>query len=56
MPGSEQEAAAHAGAPISVNNFTDDERVLRDLAFPLSSRRMIVSGGTRWFTNTGPEA
>jgi hypothetical protein len=30
-----QEAAAHAGAPISVNNFTDDERVLRDLAFPL---------------------
>jgi hypothetical protein len=30
-----QEAAAHAGAPISVNNFTDDERTLRDLAFPL---------------------
>jgi hypothetical protein len=30
-----QEAAAHAGAPISVNNFTDDERALRDLAFPL---------------------
>jgi hypothetical protein len=30
-----QEAAAHAGAPISVNNFTDDERALRDAAFPL---------------------
>ena len=30
-----QEAAAHAGAPISVNNLTDDERTLRDLAFPL---------------------
>src|ERR1700744_2084879 len=30
-----QEAAAHAGAPVSVNNFTDDERTLRDLAFPL---------------------
>lgn len=30
-----QEAAANAGAPISVNNLTDDERTLRDLAFPL---------------------
>jgi len=30
-----QEAAAHAGAPVSVNNLTDDERALRDLAFPL---------------------
>lgn len=30
-----QEAAAHAGAPISLNNFTDDERTLRNLAFPL---------------------
>ncbi len=30
-----QEAAAHAGGPISVNNLTDDERLLRDLAFPL---------------------
>jgi hypothetical protein len=30
-----QEAAAHAGAPVSVNNLTDDERTLRDLAFPL---------------------
>jgi hypothetical protein len=30
-----QEAAAHSGAPVSVNNFTDDERQLRDLAFPL---------------------
>jgi hypothetical protein len=30
-----QEAAAHAGAPISLNNLTDDERTLRDLAFPL---------------------
>jgi hypothetical protein len=30
-----QEAAAHAGAPVSINNLTDDERTLRDLAFPL---------------------
>ena len=30
-----QEAAAHAGGPVSVNNLTDDERTLRDLAFPL---------------------
>jgi hypothetical protein len=30
-----QEAAASAGAPISFNNLTDDERTLRDLAFPL---------------------
>jgi hypothetical protein len=30
-----QEAAAHAGAPVSLNNLTDDERTLRDLAFPL---------------------
>ena len=30
-----QEAAAHARAPISINNLTDDERTLRDLAFPL---------------------
>jgi len=30
-----QEAAAHAGAPISLFNLTDDERTLRDLAFPL---------------------
>ncbi len=30
-----QEAAAHAGTPVSVNNLTDDERTLRDLAFPL---------------------
>jgi hypothetical protein len=30
-----QEAATHAGAPISLNNLTDDERALRDLAFPL---------------------
>jgi hypothetical protein len=30
-----QEAAAQAGAPISTNNLTDDERTLRDLAFPL---------------------
>ncbi len=30
-----QEAAAHAGAPISANNLTEDERTLRDLAFPL---------------------
>ncbi len=30
-----QEAAARAGAPISAANLTDDERTLRDLAFPL---------------------
>jgi hypothetical protein len=29
------EAAASAGAPISAYNLTDDERSLRDLAFPL---------------------
>jgi hypothetical protein len=28
-------AAAHAGAPISTLELTDDERMLRDLAFPL---------------------
>jgi hypothetical protein len=30
-----EEAAAAAGAPISAYNLTDDERTLRDLAFPL---------------------
>ncbi len=30
-----QTAATHAGAPISLNNLTDEERRLRDLAFPL---------------------
>jgi len=30
-----QEAAARAGGPVSINNLTDDERTLRDLAFPL---------------------
>jgi hypothetical protein len=30
-----QEAAARSGAPVSLNNLTDDERTLRDLAFPL---------------------
>lgn len=30
-----QEAAARAGAPISLGNLSDDERTLRDLAFPL---------------------
>ena len=30
-----QEAASHVGAPISLANLTDDERTLRDLAFPL---------------------
>jgi hypothetical protein len=30
-----EEAAASAGASISGNNLTDDERTLRDLAFPL---------------------
>jgi hypothetical protein len=30
-----QEAATHVGAPISSNNLTDDERTLRDLAYPL---------------------
>ncbi len=30
-----REAALQSGAPISANNLTDDERTLRDLAFPL---------------------
>ena len=30
-----EEAAASAGSPISADNLTDDERTLRDLAFPL---------------------
>jgi hypothetical protein len=30
-----EEAAASAGAPISADNLTDNERTLRDLAFPL---------------------
>jgi hypothetical protein len=30
-----QEAAASVGAPVSADNLTDDERTLRDLAFPL---------------------
>jgi len=30
-----QEAAAHAGALVSLYNLTDDERMLRDLAYPL---------------------
>jgi hypothetical protein len=30
-----RDAARMAGAPVSVNNLTDEERTLRDLAFPL---------------------
>jgi hypothetical protein len=30
-----EEAAASTGAPVSANNLTEDERTLRDLAFPL---------------------
>jgi len=30
-----KDAALHAGAPVSTDNLTDDERTLRDLAFPL---------------------
>lgn len=30
-----RDAARQAGAPVSNNNLTDDERMLRDLAFPL---------------------
>lgn len=30
-----QEAAARAGAPVSFDNLTEDERTLRDLAYPL---------------------
>ena len=30
-----RDAAASVGAPISANNLTEDERMLRDLAFPL---------------------
>jgi len=33
-PGVGQEAAIRTGAPISLNNLIDDERILRDLAFP----------------------
>lgn len=51
-----QEAAAHAGAPISVNNFTDDERALRDSAFPLIEPPYDKSAGMRWFTNTARSA
>src|ERR1700746_4089927 len=29
------EAAAQAGAPIAIGTLTEDERLLRDLAFPL---------------------
>lgn len=30
-----KDAALHAGVPVSTDNLTDDERMLRDLAFPL---------------------
>ncbi len=30
-----EEAATSVGAPVSGNNLTEDERTLRDLAFPL---------------------
>src|SRR5271170_6595684 len=30
-----RDAALHAGAPVSAYNLTEDERTLRDLAFPL---------------------
>lgn len=30
-----RDAALHAGRPVSTDNLTDDERTLRDLAFPL---------------------
>jgi hypothetical protein len=30
-----KDAALHAGEPVSTGNLTDDERMLRDLAFPL---------------------
>ncbi len=30
-----QEAAVRAGAPVSLDNLTEDERALRDLAYPL---------------------
>ena len=33
------EAALHAGLPISLNNLTENERTLQDLAFPLSAVR-----------------
>jgi hypothetical protein len=53
-----REAAARAGAPISLENLTDDERTLRDLAFPLieppyDRRRwdavLYEYGVNRWF-------
>ncbi len=34
-PGSARKPQPSAGAPISADNLTDNERTLRDLAFPL---------------------
>ena len=47
-----QEAAARAGAPISLDNLTEDERTLRDLAFPLIEPPYDRSVGTPCCTNT----
>ena len=53
-----QEAAAQAGGPVSLNNLTDDERMLRDLGFamiePSYDRQrwdavVLEYGQNRWF-------
>jgi hypothetical protein len=49
------EAAASAGAPMSLYSVTD-ERVLRDLAFPLVEPPTIGIAGPRWCMNTAPSA
>jgi hypothetical protein len=51
-----EEAAASVGAPISAYNLTDDERTLRDLAFPLIEPpydrlrwdAVVYEYGTKW--------
>jgi hypothetical protein len=49
-----QEAASRAGAPISLANLTEDERTLRDLAFPLIEP--AYDRGTRSFMNMARNA
>jgi hypothetical protein len=51
-----QEAASRAGAPISLANLTDDERTLRDLAFPLIEPAYDRDRWDAVVTNTGRSA
>ena len=51
-----QEAAARAGAPISLANLTEDERTLRDVAFPLIQPAYARGRWDRSFMNTGRSA